>query len=228
MKRKSSFENEDNVKQGAWSAEEDKMLINYIQLHGEGNWSELSKRAGLKRRGKSCRLRWLNYLKPDIKRGNISKDEEDLVIRLHNLLGNRWSLIAGRLPGRTDNEIKNYWNTYLRKKVEQKQHHNSNIPVKLRIEAVNDSVNTMSLIPTSCDSQNPFASTPQDDRNHPWTLQDFDITDLLMSHEDYDCHFRGCACVEIPLHFADEACMINDVVGETWYENWKINEYIPL
>ncbi|URE25825.1 myb-like DNA-binding domain containing protein [Musa troglodytarum] len=72
--------------------------------------------SGLKRCGKSCRLRWLNYLRPDIKRGNITEDEENLIVRLHALLGNRWSLIAGRLPGRTDNEIKNYWNTYLGKK----------------------------------------------------------------------------------------------------------------
>ena len=77
--------------------------------------------AGLKRCGKSCRLRWLNYLRPDIKRGNISHDEEELIIRLHKLLGNRWSLIAGRLPGRTDNEIKNYWNTNIGKKL-QDQH----------------------------------------------------------------------------------------------------------
>ncbi|KAH7523873.1 hypothetical protein FEM48_Zijuj06G0058200 [Ziziphus jujuba var. spinosa] len=75
-----------------------------------------TKMQGLKRCGKSCRLRWLNYLRPDIKRGNISHDEEELIIRLHKLLGNRWSLIAGRLPGRTDNEIKNYWNTTLCKK----------------------------------------------------------------------------------------------------------------
>ena len=67
--------------------------------------------------GKSCRLRWMNYLRPGIKRGNISEDEEDLIVRLHGLLGNRWSLIAGRLPGRTDNEIKNYWNTHLLKKL---------------------------------------------------------------------------------------------------------------
>ncbi|XP_042377924.1 transcription factor MYB3-like [Zingiber officinale] len=73
---------------------------------------------GLKRSGKSCRLRWLNYLRPDIKRGNISDDEEALIIRLHKLLGNRWSLIARRLPGRTDNEIKNYWNTTLVKKLQ--------------------------------------------------------------------------------------------------------------
>lgn len=59
----------------------------------------------------------MNYLRPDIKRGNITPDEDDLIIRLHALLGNRWSLIAGRLPGRTDNEIKNYWNTHLSKKL---------------------------------------------------------------------------------------------------------------
>ncbi|KAF2304090.1 hypothetical protein GH714_027090 [Hevea brasiliensis] len=107
----------EGVKRGAWSASEDKVLINYIKLHGEGKWRDLPRRAGLKRCGKSCRLRWLNYLRPDIKRGNISVDEEDLIIRLHKLLGNRWSLIAGRLPGRTDNEIKNYWNSNLRKRV---------------------------------------------------------------------------------------------------------------
>lgn len=72
---------------------------------------------GLLRCGKSCRLRWMNYLRPGIKRGNFSQDEEDLIIRLHSLLGNRWSLIAGRLPGRTDNEIKNYWNTHVIKKL---------------------------------------------------------------------------------------------------------------
>ncbi|XP_010557600.1 PREDICTED: transcription factor MYB82-like isoform X1 [Tarenaya hassleriana] len=74
--------------------------------------------SGLKRGGKSCRLRWKNYLRPNIKRGGMSPEEEDLIIRMHKLLGNRWSLIAGRLPGRTDNEVKNYWNTHLNKKSE--------------------------------------------------------------------------------------------------------------
>ncbi|KAK8535322.1 hypothetical protein V6N13_081458 [Hibiscus sabdariffa] len=106
----------EELNKGAWTALEDKLLISYIQAHGEGNWRNLPTRAGLKRCGKSCRLRWLNYLRPDIKRGNISHDEKELIIRLHNLLGNRWALIAGRLPGRTDNEIKNYWNTTLGKK----------------------------------------------------------------------------------------------------------------
>uniref|UniRef100_A0A7N0UHM0 Uncharacterized protein n=1 Tax=Kalanchoe fedtschenkoi TaxID=63787 RepID=A0A7N0UHM0_KALFE len=102
---------------GPWTPREDTLLTNYIQTHGEGNWRSLPKKAGLLRCGKSCRLRWMNYLRPDIKRGNISSDEDDLIIRLHILLGNRWSLIAGRLPGRTDNEIKNYWNTHLSKKL---------------------------------------------------------------------------------------------------------------
>nr|GEU57480.1 transcription repressor MYB6-like [Tanacetum cinerariifolium] len=109
------------LNRGSWTASEDKILSDYIKLHGEGKWRQLPAKAGLKRCGKSCRLRWLNYLKPDIKRGNISCDEEDLIIRLHKLLGNRWSLIAGRLPGRTDNEIKNYWNTTLAKKVHNEQ-----------------------------------------------------------------------------------------------------------
>ncbi|XVE88636.1 hypothetical protein DITRI_Ditri19aG0085400 [Diplodiscus trichospermus] len=111
----------EGLNRGAWTAMEDKILTDYIKIHGEGQWRNLPKRAGLKRCGKSCRLRWLNYLRPDIKRGNITQDEEELIIRLHKLLGNRWSLIAGRLPGRTDNEIKNYWNTNIGKKFRGQQ-----------------------------------------------------------------------------------------------------------
>ncbi|GLT95369.1 hypothetical protein SLE2022_130540 [Rubroshorea leprosula] len=105
------------IKRGPWTPEEDELLANYINREGEGRWRTLPKRAGLLRCGKSCRLRWMNYLRPSIKRGRIASDEEDLILRLHRLLGNRWSLIAGRIPGRTDNEIKNYWNTHLSKKL---------------------------------------------------------------------------------------------------------------
>lgn len=105
------------LKRGPWTPEEDEVLANYINKEGEGRWRTLPKRAGLLRCGKSCRLRWMNYLRPSVKRGQIAPDEEDLILRLHRLLGNRWSLIAGRIPGRTDNEIKNYWNTHLSKKL---------------------------------------------------------------------------------------------------------------
>ncbi|KAI4345304.1 hypothetical protein L6164_012440 [Bauhinia variegata] len=105
------------LKRGPWTPEEDELLSNYIRKEGEGRWRTLPKRAGLLRCGKSCRLRWMNYLRPSVKRGQIAPDEEDIILRLHRLLGNRWSLIAGRIPGRTDNEIKNYWNTHLSKKL---------------------------------------------------------------------------------------------------------------
>ncbi|XP_073036780.1 transcription factor MYB1-like isoform X1 [Primulina eburnea] len=113
---RSPFCSKEGLNKGAWTAMEDKILTDYVKKHGQGKWRKLPKKAGLNRCGKSCRLRWLNYLRPDIKRGHISAGEEDLIIRLHKLLGNRWSLIAGRLPGRTDNEIKNYWNTNIAKK----------------------------------------------------------------------------------------------------------------
>ncbi|KAL1213044.1 Transcription factor MYB93 [Cardamine amara subsp. amara] len=110
---------ENGLKKGPWTQEEDEKLIDHIEKHGHGSWRALPKQAGLNRCGKSCRLRWTNYLRPDIKRGNFTEEEEQTIINLHSLLGNKWSSIAGNLPGRTDNEIKNYWNTHLRKKLLQ-------------------------------------------------------------------------------------------------------------
>ncbi|XP_016477155.1 myb-related protein 315-like [Nicotiana tabacum] len=105
------------LKRGPWTIEEDHKLMNFILNNGIQCWRLVPKLAGLMRCGKSCRLRWINYLRPDLKRGALSEAEEDMIIKLHSQLGNRWSKIAAHFPGRTDNEIKNHWNTRIKKKL---------------------------------------------------------------------------------------------------------------
>ncbi|GJV74013.1 transcription factor MYB46-like protein [Tanacetum coccineum] len=107
------------MRKGLWSPEEDEKLMNYMITNGQGCWSDIARNAGLQRCGKSCRLRWINYLRPDLKRGAFSPQEEELIVHLHSLLGNRWSQIAARLPGRTDNEIKNFWNSTVKKRLKK-------------------------------------------------------------------------------------------------------------
>uniref|UniRef100_A0A0D9W2R6 Uncharacterized protein n=1 Tax=Leersia perrieri TaxID=77586 RepID=A0A0D9W2R6_9ORYZ len=107
-----------NVKKGPWSPEEDAKLKEFIEKHGTGgNWIALPQKAGLRRCGKSCRLRWLNYLRPNIKHGEFTEHEDRVICNMFANIGSRWSIIASHLPGRTDNDIKNYWNTKLKKKL---------------------------------------------------------------------------------------------------------------
>ncbi|CAN4104873.1 unnamed protein product [Withania somnifera] len=112
---RTAFIDKNGIKRGAWSEDEDNKLRTFVERFGHPNWRQLPKYAGLMRCGKSCRLRWMNYLRPGLKKGNYSREEEQLIIELHKKLGNRWSTIAEKLGGRSDNDVKNYWHAHLKK-----------------------------------------------------------------------------------------------------------------
>ncbi|KAI4369997.1 hypothetical protein MLD38_018385 [Melastoma candidum] len=186
------------MSRGAWTVEEDRMLSEYIEVHGARKWKTIAAKTGLSRCGKSCRLRWLNYLCPNIKRGNISDQEEDLIVRLHKLLGNRWSLIAGRLPGRTDNEIKNYWNSHLCKKMEMiwKEH---------RVKPSPDA--TEELNATAHEPQEIVAPTSENNTKLSGTS---DLAFDLEASDTFDFSIEGASGMEWIdrfLEFGDEAWM---------------------
>ncbi|MED6134782.1 hypothetical protein PIB30_040123 [Stylosanthes scabra] len=104
-----------HLKKGPWTSAEDAILVEYVKKHGEGNWNAVQRNSGLHRCGKSCRLRWANHLRPDLRKGAFTEEEERQIIELHAKMGNKWARMAAELPGRTDNEIKNYWNTRIKR-----------------------------------------------------------------------------------------------------------------
>ncbi|CAH9072698.1 unnamed protein product [Cuscuta epithymum] len=116
MKSGGQGRNRQMLKKGPWTTAEDAILMEYVKKHGEGNWNAVQRNSGLMRCGKSCRLRWANHLRPNLRKGAFSPEEERLIVQLHSKLGNKWARMAAQLPGRTDNEIKNYWNTRLKRR----------------------------------------------------------------------------------------------------------------
>ncbi|XP_051125983.1 transcription factor MYB83-like [Andrographis paniculata] len=158
------------LRKGLWSPEEDEKLMNYMMINGQGCWSDIARNAGLLRCGKSCRLRWINYLRPDLKRGAFTPHEEHLILHLHSILGNRWSQIAARLPGRTDNEIKNFWNSTIKKRLKNSTSMNTN---------TNTTASSASQSPDnseSSDINNPTNTTiTTNNINAAVFLQEFDV-----------------------------------------------------
>ncbi|KAF8729172.1 hypothetical protein HU200_017755 [Digitaria exilis] len=189
------------LNRGSWTPQEDMRLMAYIQKHGHANWRALPKQAGLLRCGKSCRLRWINYLRPDLKRGNFTVEEEETIIRLHGMLGNKWSKIAACLPGRTDNEIKNVWNTHLKKKAALREQQK---PCAAKNDDVGAATGDASTTPPTASSSSSASSSTTTTNNEssggsdsgdqcgtskepdavvdlsPLHLEDIDVSDMLV------------------------------------------------
>nr|QSD99654.1 MYB family transcription factor [Melilotus albus] len=179
-----------NVKKGPWSPEEDTKLKSYIEQNGTGgNWIALPQKIGLKRCGKSCRLRWLNYLRPNIKHGGFSEEEDEIICSLYVSIGSRWSIIAAQLPGRTDNDIKNYWNTRLKKKLLGKQRKEQQAQAQARRvssmkqEMKRETNQNLMVAASGVNNMSPDLYWPGEYSVHPMPVSNSSIIDYDMNNQ---------------------------------------------
>ncbi|XP_008232392.1 PREDICTED: myb-related protein 305 [Prunus mume] len=154
---------EEGIRKGPWKAEEDEVLFNHVKKCGPRDWSSIRSKGLLQRTGKSCRLRWVNKLRPNLKNGcKFSLEEERVVIDLQAQFGNKWARIATYLPGRTDNDVKNFWSSrqkrlarILQASAPSKSHKNK------REGPVYDEVITLEAPKFSCSSEGESSSQAQ-------------------------------------------------------------------
>ncbi|CAK7349973.1 unnamed protein product [Dovyalis caffra] len=206
---KAALVDKNGLRKGAWSEEEDTKLRVYVQKFGHWNWRQLPKFAGLSRCGKSCRLRWMNYLRPDVKRGNFSEEEDNLIIQMHEELGNKWCVIAGKLPGRTDNEIKNHWHTNLSKRVKQNQSVSSELMNKEKSTETSQTSQSEVSETEKSETESVSVNTPSESGHRPKTVENFPS-----SHE--------ISCIEFSSMSNDSMSGVNGVAEECFSSSMEI------
>ncbi|CAN1283018.1 Transcription factor MYB59 [Linum perenne] len=204
---------QDEIRKGPWTEQEDILLVNFVHLFGDRRWDFIAKVSGLNRTGKSCRLRWVNYLHPGLKRGKMTPQEEKLVVELHAKWGNRWSRIARKLPGRTDNEIKNYWRTHMRKKAQER---------KRAISPSSSSNNSSASNTTTVDSS-PFQETGDQVGDKGYSMDDIwkDIENTIepvsAGFNEEGCNFSGPSIISPPWeYFPDTLWKLDEEESKTF------------
>ncbi|CAI9299981.1 unnamed protein product [Lactuca saligna] len=205
------------LRRGPWTIDEDHKLMNFILNNGIQCWRVVPKLAGLMRCGKSCRLRWINYLRPDLKRGAFTEAEEDMIIQLHSRLGNRWSKIAAQFPGRTDNEIKNHWNTRIKKKMKFlgldhrthtpiEQHHDTDTNIKMENGESTSSHNIFSNYKIKDEKTNIITDKTST------TIEDIGL--MMMSHNHQLESLNTSFELELPQNWIDSPIFHWDVFND--------------
>ncbi|GMH11435.1 hypothetical protein Nepgr_013276 [Nepenthes gracilis] len=192
------------LKKGPWTSAEDALLVDYVSKHGEGNWNAVQKHSGLSRCGKSCRLRWANHLRPDLKKGSFTPEEERTIIELHAKMGNKWARMAAELPGRTDNEIKNYWNTRI------KRLQRAGLPIyppEICVQAMNESQQSQDMGP---------CRTGEKRRPDSSQENDFDINEPVFENIALNQGLLSCPSTVLDISFSsiiDEAVNSSHTLG---------------